>query len=237
MNRDLTGEELERYVDGELDERDRTAAEQHLQRCARCAAAALQLSQMKRAVREVMTSDVPPSSLHDRVRRQLRIAPVGRRSLPAWWIAAAAVVALIFGSIVITRRPAPPDIEELVDMHVTTLASANPVDVISTDRHTVKPWFEGRLPFTVPVPDLASTPFRLIGGRVVFWRGNPGADLLIGKSAHRISVFAFRDAAGPRELSQSRDGFSTAVWHSNGLTFIAVGQVPQTDLELLRRSF
>ena len=125
-----------------------------------------------------------------------------RRGLPAWAFAAAAVVALIVVTIFAARRPAPSALPELVDMHVTLLASANPVDVISTDRHTVKPWFEGRLPFTVPVPDLAATPFRLIGGRVIYWHGNPAAYLLIGKNAHRISVFIFRNDSAPRDLQE-----------------------------------
>ena len=122
-------------------------------------------------------------------------------------------------------------------MHVTLLASANPVDVVSTDRHTVKPWFEGRLPFTVPVPDLAATPFRLIGGRVIYWRGNPAAYLLIGKNAHRISLFVFRDDSAPRDVQQSPSGFSTRAWRSGGLTFVAIGQVPPEDLQVLNAAF
>ena len=89
-------------------------------------------------------------------------------------------------------------------MHVTMLASANPVDVISTDRHTVKPWFEGRVPFGVPVPDLASTPFRLIGGRVVYWHASQAAYLLVGKGAHRISLFIFRPQDAPRPSALRR---------------------------------
>jgi anti-sigma factor RsiW len=125
---------------------------------------------------------------------------------------------------------------ELADLHVTLLASSSPVEVVSTDRHTVKPWFEGRIPFTVPVPDLTSTPFRLMGGRVVYWRGNPAAYLLIGKNAHRISLLIVRRERGPASLAESRD-VNALRWQSGGLTFVAVADVPPSDLERLREAF
>jgi anti-sigma factor RsiW len=177
---------------------------------------------MKGAIRAAMRLEPVPASLRRRV---------GRRSYS--WIAAAAaiVVAIALGSALLIHRDNPG--AELADMHVTMLASANPVDVISTDRHTVKPWFEGRVPFAVPVPDVAA-PFRLLGGRVVYWRGNPAAYLLFGKDAHRISVFVMRE--GPSAIMPV-SGHSIISWHSNGLTFVAVGEVPREDLSRLSIAF
>jgi len=230
MNRDLTAEELERYADGEIEPGEVVEMEQHLLQCARCSADALRIMQMKRSLREVMSDEVPSATLRERVRRQFT------RSRPQWWMAAAAaVVAVAFVTFLATRTSSA--IPELVDMHVTLLASANPVDVVSTDKHTVKPWFEGRLPFTVPVPDLSSTPFRLIGGRVVYWRGNPAAYLLISKASHRISVFVFRDDMAPRNLGEVPATITATAWHTNGLTFVAVAQVPAQDLQQLRSAF
>src|SRR5947208_2011389 len=202
-----TPEDLERYADGEAAD-----VEQHLQECATCAAAALRIVMMKRAIRDAMRHEAPSRELRERVLRK-------KRPYPIWW-AAAAAVALAITTVVVIRTRSSSALPELVDMHVTLLASANPVDVISTDRHTVKPWFEGRLPFTVPVPDLAATPFRLIGGRVIYWHGNPAAYLLIGKNAHRISVFIFRNDSAPRDLQESPPSFSTTAWRSGGLTFV-----------------
>ncbi len=237
MNRDLTSEELQRYADGEIEPAAAADIERHLAECARCAASALQIMRMKRAIHNVVSEDAPSPALRERVRRQIGGSARGR-SVAAWWVAAAAIVALVFATIFLARTPRQSALAELVDMHVTLLASANPVDVVSTDRHTVKPWFEGKLPFTVPVPDLAGTPFRLIGGRIVYWRGNPGAYLLIGKAAHRISVFVFRDDTAPRDLAAPPSaGMSTNTWHSGGLTFIAVAQVPSEDLHALRAAF
>jgi anti-sigma factor RsiW len=225
-------EELERYTDGELAPAEVGEIDHHLQECAACATSALGVVQMKRAIHDMMSEEVASTELRERVR--LQIAPQ-KMSHSLWWTAAAAVV-LIFITMAVIRMRSTSAIPELVDMHVTLLASANPVDVISTDRHTVKPWFEGRLPFTVPVPDLAP-PFHLIGGRIVYWHSNPTAYLLVGKGAHRISLFVFRDDYAPRDLQQSTDTMSTFVWRSGGLTFVAVGQVPRDDLQTLSASF
>jgi anti-sigma factor RsiW len=225
-------EELERYANGELGPSEADELDQHLQQCARCAALALRIVQMKRAIHDAMSEEVPSSEFRERVRRQIA-GKTASHSL--WWAAAAAIVLMFVATMIIRTRPSSA-LPELVDMHVTLLAGANPVDVISTDRHTVKPWFEGRLPFTVPVPDLAP-PFRLIGGRVVYWHSNPAAYLLIGKSAHRISLFVFPDEHAPRDLERSPDTISTLVWHSGGLTFVAVGQLPRDDLLALSAAF
>ncbi|HEY3052436.1 MAG TPA: hypothetical protein VGK04_03510 [Thermoanaerobaculia bacterium] len=229
MDRHWTNEEVERFADGEASREDR-----HLGGCARCANAILATVQMKRAVRDAMDVGRAPASL----RRRLAKQPWQWSSAAPWWIAAAAAIAaIVVFSPFLPRNQSQSALAELVDLHVTMLASANPVDVISTDRHTVKPWFEGRVPFAVPVPDLSSTPFRLIGGRVVYWHGNQAAYLLIGKSAHRISLFVFRQENAPKTLGQSPPAVSTLSWQDGGLTFVAVADVPPGDLAQLRDAF
>jgi anti-sigma factor RsiW len=201
----------------------------HLSGCVQCANAAVANDLMKRRVREAMLiGDVPP-----RLRARLQ-----KQRVSTWWLAAAAILATVLVlSALAWRRQSQTAVTELADMHVTMLASANPVDVISTDRHTVKPWFEGRVPFGVPVPDLAATPFRLIGGRVVYWHGSQAAYLLVGKGAHRISLFIFRPTDAPRALGAAPPSTSALSWQDKGLTFIAVADVPEGDLEQLRNAF
>lgn len=214
----LTIEEVQLIGDGESE------PNAHVRDCARSASAIVGAMQMKRAVRDVMRGDPAPASLRRRIRRD---------PLPRWtWLAAAAaVVAIVIAAFAIPRRSSA--LAELADMHATMLASANPVDVISTDKHTVKPWFEGRVPFAVPVPDLTSTPFRLIGGRVVYLRGNQLAYLLIGKGAHRISVFI-----SPQKLDgAARAEVSTRKWNDGVLDYVAIGDVPASDLAQLRGAF
>ncbi|HEX7677645.1 MAG TPA: hypothetical protein VF713_05950 [Thermoanaerobaculia bacterium] len=222
MSKHLTAEEIERYADGELD------AAEHFHECASCANAALSVMQMKRALR-AMPRFTPPAALRSRV-----LARPPRRSYTAWWLAAAAILALVVAGGALWRtRDATAS--QLVDLHTTILASANPVDVLSTDRHTVKPWFEGKLPFAVDVPDLAQ-PFHLIGGRVIYWRGQQGAYLLIGKGAHRISLFVFANDAVPRAI-ESHAGMTIVVWRAGGLAYVAVVDVPADDLQPLRQAF
>jgi len=202
----------------------------HLSGCVQCANAVVANGLMKRRVREAMSTGDAPPRLRARLQKQRVVAP--------WWMAAAAVLATVLVlSALAWRRQSQTAVTELADMHATMLAGANPVDVISTDRHTVKPWFEGRVPFGVPVPDLASTPFRLIGGRVVYWHASQAAYLLVGKGAHRISLFIFRPQDAPRALGTPPASMSALSWQDKGLTFIAVADVPDGDLEQLRNAF
>jgi anti-sigma factor RsiW len=222
MMPDLTAEKVERYAGGELSPEALPVVEAHIRDCSRCANAVLSVFQMKRSVREAMLRYQP--------RRPL--VP-SRRAPRLQWVFAAAALVLAIGGELSTIAGGRAASRELIDLHTTILASASPIDVVSTDRHTVKPWFEGRVPFAVDVPNLSATPFHLIGGRVVFWHGRPGAYLLVNKGAHRISLFVFESA--PRLGSfPEMPVFS---WQRNGLTYIAVGDVPPTDLTSLRQAF
>jgi anti-sigma factor RsiW len=221
MRDDLTAEEVERYADGELSPEELTGVEAHLHECSRCANEVLSVMQLKQAVRVAMPCYTP--------RRPL-VLP-GTVSHAPRWLAVAALVVLAVGGALFALSGPGGSARELIDLHTTIIASASPIDVISTDRHTVKPWFEGRVPFAVNVPDLSDTPFRLVGGRVVFLRGHPGAYLLVNKGAHRISLFIFESL--PRLGSTPQ--MTLDEWHANGLTYVAVGDVSREDLEVLRR--
>lgn len=227
MSVHLTAEDVERFADGEAGER---TIEQHLPECSRCASAVLAVMQMKRAIHADVPRYSAPAALRARV---MQTTPP--RTTASWWLAAAAVIAIAVASgMVLRSRDAA--VREFVDLHTTLLAGANPVDVISTDRHTVKPWFEGRVPFAVPIPDLSATPFRLIGGRVVFWRRQPGAYLLLGKAAHRVSLFIFPDDVVPRSIAAPRD-ITLEVWRSKGLAYVMVADISADDLAPLRKAF
>ncbi|HEX9162538.1 MAG TPA: hypothetical protein VF980_12600 [Thermoanaerobaculia bacterium] len=223
MNGHFDEEMMGRVADGE--EPDNA----HVRECARCANGVVEALRLKRAVRDAVPRVEVPESLRRRVTRS------PQRNATPWWLAAAAmlVIAVTIGANgVAMRRDAT---RELVDLHSTIVGSANPIDVLSTDRHTVKPWFEGRVPFAVDVPDLNGTPFRLTGGRVVFWRGQPGAYLLLTKGAHRVSLFIFRDEVAPRV--GTFDSMRVVSWRANGLAYVAVGDLPREELESLRSAF
>jgi len=115
--------------------------------------------------------------------------------------------------------------------------------VVSSDRHTVKPWFQGKLPFTFNLPEMQTSPFKLIGGRLTYFQQSPGAQLLFEVGKHQISVFIFQNRA---ELSGLNSGFSlsrklafnTETWAEGGLWYFVLGDASPSDVhdlsELLR---
>src|SRR5208282_4690283 len=144
-------EKLDAYLDGEIPAGEARALQQHLRECATCAAEALATVQQKLAVKAAAKRFVPDPAFRARIERSIaaRRPSAGLFSGRLGWlrvfeIATVAAVLLIGGALFLTLRRGRGEerlISELVDQHVATLASANPVDVISTDRHTVKPWF------------------------------------------------------------------------------------------------
>ena len=128
-------------------------------------------------------------------------------------------------------------IGELADLHVATLASSNPVDVVSTDRHTVKPWFEGKIPFTFNLPELEDTAFILVGGRVSYLNQAPGAELIFRVRQHQISVFIFQERAveGMRasEMASTELSFGVRSWSRDGLRYFVIGDASAEDLNKL----
>src|SRR5208337_4318518 len=148
--------------------------------------------------------------------------------MPAMAAAAVAVALLAVGFTLWARQTAREQaVAELVDLHVATLASANPVDVISTDRHAVKPWFQGKLPFAFNLPELQDSPYRLVGGKLVYFKHSPGAQLLFEIRKHQLSVFIVQEQEGtiPLESSvtaSSEKGFSVECWTQAGLRYVVI---------------
>src|SRR5262249_33225668 len=137
--------------------------------------------QLKRAVKDAGRRSVPAAEFRRQV--QEKIAGKPRRSWNFNWALGTAALALALlvslTSFFLGRQQRQQQVyAELTDLHVATLASANPVDVVSSDRHTVKPWFEGKIPFTFNLPELQNSDFSLVGGRVTYLGQVPGAHLI-----------------------------------------------------------
>jgi anti-sigma factor RsiW len=130
---------------------------------------------------------------------------------------------------------------ELADLHVSDLASSTPVDVVSSDRHTVKPWFQGKLPFTFDVPEMQDTGYTLVGGRLAYLEHEPGAHLLFNVGAHHISVFIFRERpeierAFPAHDSTSRVlSFHVESWAAGGLRYFVFGDASPEAIQGLSK--
>jgi len=232
---------LDAYVDGELASVDERALREHLRVCPACAADSLERMQTKRAVQTAGMRFVPDAAFRARIQKNLAAAAPARRRWQ-WFPALAAIaVAVIVGALFVnsTRGDMREKqlTSELVDLHVATLASANPVDVISTDRHTVKPWFAGRIPFTFNLPELEGTPFVLVGGRVSYLNQASGAELIFRVRQHQISVFIFPERAveemRAKETSSHDLSFGVRSWSRNGLRYFVIGDVNADDLNKL----
>lgn len=225
---------IEPYLDGELNAEDMRAMDAHLRQCSSCSADMMSQLQMKRAVKMAGLRYSPSAALRAKIQRETL-----RNTSLSWqrWLAIPVLAVLLIGLglyFLQIRHGRNQVVSELIDLHVATLASPNPVDVVSTDRHTVKPWFQGKIPFTFSLPELTNADFTLIGGRVAYLGQTPGAQLIYQIRKHQISVFIFQSRSSiPPSASGKRLSFSTESWNSNGLRYFVIGDASGDDIHRL----
>jgi len=243
---DLWRVKIDACVDAELPAEERHALDAHLRACPSCTAAVLGGVQRKLATQLAGRRYVPSIEFRRRIEQQIA-AP----KRPAWlgiWLPrlAAAAAVVVFAFLAGNRWLASQrekTFGELADLHVATLASSAPVDVISSDRHTVKPWFEGKLPFTFNLPELEGSQFALLGGRVAYLDQAPGAQLLYQIRKHRICVFVFQDRPellrhlGGRISISKQLSFTVEAWSQDGLHYFVIGDVSPEDIQKLSELF
>jgi anti-sigma factor RsiW len=232
--------QLDAYLDGELSAAEISALDAHLRGCSGCSAQALARVQMKRALKTAGQRFAPSAEFKARMRAQLAPKPTSFWKFA--WAFPAAALALLLVTVLLTglsdrRSREQTLISELTDLHVSTLASATPVDVVSTDRHTVKPWFQGKVPFTFNLPELQNTGFQLVGGRVTYLAQVPGAHLIYQVRKHEISVFIFPEKALPAGLvpspSEQHLAFHVVTFTEGGLRYYILGDTTPADLDSL----
>ena len=233
------------YVDGELSERETRSFGAHVRSCASCSGNVLARLQTKRAIQVAGRRFTPSADLRKRV--QQRIAPKPKRSHGlGWMFAAATVVILTVGALSSTyvgvRSGRDQVFSEITDLHVASLASSSPVDVVSADRHTVKPWFQGKIPFAFKLPDLKNSEFSLLGGRMTYLHQMPGAHLIYDVRKHHLSVFVFQEnSLRPKlhenSLSPKNLSFSVETWSQGGLRYFVIGDANAADINNLAELF
>lgn len=238
---DIWTGKLDPYLDGELPSDEMSALDIHVRACPDCAADVLNRLQLKRTVQIAGRRYSPTADLRQRIQKMSAV----RRQQTSWrWLPlAATVVALLIAGLFVrqwNRRNLEHRVfSEVTDLHVSTLASTTPVDVMSTDRHTVKPWFEGKIPFTFNLPELKNSEFSLIGGRVTYLRQTPGAHLIYRIRKHQISVFIFPESAAqelPAESGIRKDAtFDVESWSQAGLRYFVVSDATGEDVNELVR--
>jgi anti-sigma factor RsiW len=227
---------LNAYLDGELPSDQLAVVHEHIGSCPDCAVEIAELVRLRRSVRLARGHFVPSADFRQRIRQQVA-APKRRNNVLRWIPAAiaAAVLFLVFlGWAQYSHRA--DTLTEVADLHVNALASTNPLDVISTDRHTVKPWFQGRVPFSFNVPELAGSEFTLLGGRLIYLHRQPAAQLLVAMKQHKISVLIVQESpelarAFPLAGSiRDRNSFGVETWRSRELRFFVIGDTDPAEI-------
>jgi mycothiol system anti-sigma-R factor len=257
-------EEVDRWIgpllDGELDVRNTTDVQAHLATCPVCQRHYEVQRTVSANIRRLDLAYKAPESLRrrigaaidDAVALEAAAAPgspavhsagvthAPRRAsswlLWAGWPVAVAASALL-ATVLLQQRSV--EANEVVAAHVRSLLANHLNDVVSTDRHTVKPWFAGKLDFSPPVPDLSSEGFELLGGRLEYLRSQPVAAVIYRKHGHIINVLSSpsgSDLGNLPHLERLR-GYSLRAWHQAGLDVVAVSDIEPLELAKLEQAY
>lgn len=235
---------LDAHIDGELDRATTGEIHAHLADCATCAALRDQRVALRDGVRAHAPRFVAPPTLAAAIRQSLQHASRAAQAQPrlarglSWFyagaLAAVAALAGLIGGYWMAQPQADyPLRDAAVASHVASLAPTRQlVDIASTDRHTVRPWFQGRVDFAPPVKDLAGDGFVLVGGRLDQVADKPAAAVVYQIRKHVINLYVWRGVdAKPEAITASAvRGFSVVTWASDGLRFAAVSDVDRRDL-------
>ena len=238
----LNPDTLSAFIDGELPENEQGAIEQHLAGCHSCALRVLSATQLKAATARAGRRFAPSPEALARLTAQLRQQPRAAARIHSMcrltWVGLAAALVLAVSLVGWQQTHQTNSLSaELLDQHLSTLSSGSTPQVISTDRHTVKPWFQGRLPFSFNLPDAQALPpdTTLKGANLTYLKGQPAALLLFTIHKHQVSIFVTQRSGGPNlaTLPGVRSGFSIDTASTRDLQIVAVSDVNPADLDAL----
>jgi anti-sigma factor RsiW len=246
--RDERHEELRLLVqadtDGELAARDAATVAAHLADCAECQSLQDTLRETKESVRAAAPYHRASEDFRNRmtslIAKNTPAAPSRSRRL-AWrfnwgWLGGSFGVGALAAASLLLLVALPQDegIESsVIDSHIRALQPGHLLDVPSSNQHTVKPWFDGRLDFAPPVTDLAAQGFPLVGGRLDYVAGRPAAVLIYGRKKHIIDLFVWpnANAAGTAPSQTVRNGYNLIQWSSGQMNFWAASDLNKEELE------
>src|SRR4029453_471138 len=225
------------YVDGELDVANGREIEQHLSGCDDCRRLEQRVHTLRTALRNSLPSYSAPTTLERRVRTALRReARPAHPFLSPWALfatgAACTLLIVAFAFFQNARAPRNTLTDELVSNHIRSLLATHLVDVVSSDQHTVKPWFDGKIDFAPEVRDLSANGFLLLGGRLDYLDGKTVVALVYQRNKHPINLFITPEPTSRRVGGgvMNRRGYNVFSWTNNGMKYWAVSDLNQAEL-------
>ena len=254
---------LDAYVDNELDLRGALEVEGHIARCPVCGAEERGLRELQAAVRAAPIRYTPTPEFEERLHAAVRAEeppapapsvvthsgfphPVKTRRRAWRWAAlassAAAATLLVVAGPRLWQQPSEASVADaVIAAHVRSLLANHLTDVASSDQHTVKPWFQGKLDYSVSVTDWAVEGYPMVGGRLDYVEDSPAASLVYRRAQHVVNLFVWPSKRGGNEPLQrlSRRGYNAYRWAKDGMTYWAVSDLNEAELqkfvELVRR--
>ena len=237
---------VQAYFDGQLDALSSADVERHSERCAKCHSLLQDLEQLRSALRQDLTYASAPPELRARVMRALdeaggitssrhhRERATGWRPQPFWRGAFSGVggtaVAASIAFVLLAPPLAKPIIDDLLSAHERSLMPDHLIDVVSTDKHTVKPWFSGHADVSPVVADFDDEGYKLIGGRADYFDHQRAAVVVYQHGAHVINVFSWAATNGAVPKDTTRDGYHLAFWKTGNLVYCAVSDTAWDEL-------
>jgi|KBSMisStaDraftv2_1062788.scaffolds.fasta_scaffold01544_4 anti-sigma factor RsiW len=242
MNCELSGNTLHGYLDGELDAVRAAEFEQHMAGCGDCQRSLSIMSSLREGLHQADLYQGAPSRLRSRIADDLGSQTRSSTAKWKWLLIPAVSLALVLitlrvGNVLTHYRTDSNRLQaELIDAHVRSLQPGHLTDVQSTDQHTVKPWFDGKLDFIPPVEDFSRQGFPLVGGRLDVLEGRNVAVLVYGRRKHWINLFVWPEVTPPAISSEgSRQGYNWLNWHEGETQFCLVSDVSSGDLHELQQ--
>lgn len=230
------------YHDGELDVANTLQVDEHLADCTACFNAARQLSALSGAMKDASLRFSAPASLRRSISAAVEQAEKNERETTAparpwfhysgWAAAAVLLVTTVFAFRLSSVHQEDRLLADLTASHVRALMVDHLTDVTSTDQHTVKPWFDGKVDFAPPVKELRESGFPLLGGRLDVIDGHSAAALVYGRQKHFLNLFIWpAPSAGPVEpQSHQRNGYNIIQWSDGKMAFSVVSDLNETEL-------
>jgi anti-sigma factor RsiW len=235
------------YFDGELDASSSLEVERHLERCPSCRARLQDLEYVRSAIRQ-MPSEPTPAQLRQRINRALDHEDSANRDSRSkstrwgwnpFWVGAFSGVASSAAAALIAVILIPSGNETLLhDLTANQMRSLMPshlIDVVSSDQHTVKPWFAGHADVSPLVADFAQEGYTLIGGRADYLSGQRSAVVVYQHGRHIVNVFAWLAAKQPLPADSTRNGYHMTFWRAGDLDYCAVSDTSWPELHALKQ--